>query len=847
MNSTRLSVERHPGVADLPICDVLESVSRALEEHDQLIVEAPPGAGKTTIIPLALLDSFWLRDRKIIMLQPRRIAARNAATRMADLLDERPGETVGYRMRLESRVGPATRIEVVTEGILLRMLAEDPSLEDVGLLIFDEFHERSLDCDLGLALALHGRGIFEREQASKLLVMSATLEQKELGEYLSAPVVRSEGRAFPVTVHYRPARNQRDRIADRVTSAIEDAIARHPESSVLVFLPGQGEINQVAKALSPPSDVTVFPLLGSLSVEEQQRAIAPLEKGKRKVVLATNVAETSLTIEGVDVVIDSGLERRPVFDPNTGMSRLHTVQISRASAEQRRGRAGRLAPGTCYRLWSESQQEQRSAHLAPEIEEADLADLVLQLFDWGVYEPSELRWLTPPPTGPYQQAVDLLITLGAAERTDDGLALTSHGSAMAVVATHPRLAHMLIASAQVGAIEQGALLAAVLSDRDPLRQEGPDMETRLEYLQEGDRCPARYRGWRQRTRQLARQLRSRIDAPVVTQLARPTSKQLTGYLLACAYPERIARRRHNGGYQLANGRSAKFAEPNRLEKSRWLAVAETGGLAGQRGDAIYSASVLDPALFETLLADLLVEETSVDWDKQSGRFVAERRVRCGALVFTSEPLKEVPEAERVQKLLDVVREQRLKNLPWDKATESFLNRARQFRALSPEFPDLSEDALLATMDDWLAPYLGPVKRLTDLKKLDLLGALKARLSWEQQQELDRQLPQRFTVPSGSSITIDYEQTPPVLAVKLQEMFGCAETPAVANGRLPLVVHLLSPAGRPLQVTLDIASFWQDGYKDVRKEMRGRYPKHPWPEDPLTSQATRYTKRRLSGD
>ncbi|MEM1401888.1 MAG: ATP-dependent helicase HrpB [Pseudomonadota bacterium] len=846
MNGSRFKAHQHPDTLHLPITGVLEAVSQTLADRDQLLVEAPPGAGKTTVIPLALLEAPWLAGRKILMLQPRRIAARSAAARMAELLDERPGETVGYRMRLESRVGPSTRIEVVTEGILLRMLAEDPSLEDVAVIIFDEFHERSLDGDLALTLALHGRELFEREHPLKLLVMSATLEQKDLVDYLSASVIRSEGRAFPVAVHYRPARSPKERIADRVKRAIEDAVDRHPESSVLVFLPGQGEINQVAKALSVSSDISVFPLLGSLSLEEQRRAIAPLSAGQRKIVLATNVAETSLTIEGIHVVIDSGLERRPLFDPNTGMSRLHTVSISRASAEQRLGRAGRLAPGTCYRLWAESQHAQRSAHLAPEIEEADLAGLVLQLFDWGVYDPAELKWLTPPPAGPYQQAVDLLLSLGAAERTATGLALTNHGSAMAGVATHPRLAHMLIAAAEVGALEQGALLAAMLSDRDPLRHEGPDMETRLEYLQSGERCPARYRGWQQRTRKLAKQLQSRIDAPVVTPLSRPVAEQLTGYLIACAYPERIARRRHNGGFQLANGRSARFAEPSSLDKARWLAVAEVGGRAGQRGDGIYSASALDSALFDTLLSDLLREEIHVDWDKQSGRFVAERRVRCGELLFASESLREVPEAERVGKLLELIRDGRLTTLPWDKSAESFVARARQMRALDEGFPNYSEDALADSLEDWLAPFLVAVKRLQDLKKIDLLEALKARMTWEQQRELDQSLPQRFAVPSGSSIAIDYHENPPVLAVKLQEMFGSTETPSVAKGRLPLVVHLLSPAGRPLQVTRDIAHFWTEGYAEVRKEMRGRYPKHPWPEDPLTALPTRHTKKRQPG-
>lgn len=846
MSDSTINQQLRTELGALPIIDVLDAIHERLDQGHQLIVEAPPGAGKTTVIPLSLLDAHWLGHRKILMLQPRRIAARNAASRMATLLGEAPGQTVGYRMRLDSRVGPNTRIEVVTEGILLRMLADDPSLDEVGILIFDEFHERSLDSDLGLALAQHGRALFERDHPLKLLVMSATLDQAQLADHLEAPVIRSEGRMFPVALEYRPPRNPRERLVDRTVAVIEQAVQRHADSSLLVFLPGQGEINQVKQALSLPASVQVYPLLGSLPIDKQQLAIAPLPLGQRKVVLATNVAETSLTIEGVDVVIDTGLERRPVFDPNTGMSRLQTVSISKASSVQRSGRAGRMAPGTCYRLWSESQQDQRSAHLSPEIEQADLADLALQLFAWGVYDPGELQWLTPPPAGPYRQAVELLRQLGAIEQQGNALSLTAHGSAMAALPTHPRLAHMLLAAADIGALETGALLAASLSDRDPLRSEGPDITTRLDYLQPGAACPSRYRSWQQRTRQLATQLQGRVASSTVTNLQRPTAAQQTGYLIACAYPERVARRRHNGGFQLANGRSARFAETASLDKADWLAVAELGGMAGQRGDAIYLATALDPALFNTQLKHLLTTETTTDWDPASGRFVAERQTRCGALLFNKTPLDDVPETARVNKLIELITDQRLKNLRWSDDALSLVTRARHLNKLLGTFPDFGEQALIDTVGDWLSPYLTQVTRLTDLKKLDLAGALRARLNWEQQQLLDRMVPQRFSVPSGSNISIDYAQDPPVLAVKLQEMFGSTTTPAVADGRLPLLVHLLSPAGRPLQVTRDLVGFWTNGYAEVRKEMRGRYPKHPWPEDPMTAAPTRHTKRRQPG-
>lgn len=831
--------------ADLPIAAVLDELRTTLAHGDNAIVEAPPGAGKTTIIPLALLPQPWLGERRIVMLQPRRVAAKAAATRMASLLGEEPGQTVGYRMRLESRSGAATRIEVVTEGVLLRMLTDDPSLDDVGLLIFDEFHERSLDGDLGLALARYARETFERDTPLKLLVMSATLDGDSLAAYLGATPIRSEGRTHPVAIEYLPPRSPRERLDEQVLRAIEGALGRHPDSSILVFLPGQGEIHRIAKALHPPPGTQVHPLLGSLTLAEQQRAIAPTPTGQRKIVLATNVAETSLTIDGVHVVIDAGLERRPVFDPPSGMSRLHTVAISRASATQRAGRAGRLAPGTAYRLWSAQRQEQRPAELAPEIDEADLAPLVLQLFAWGIYEPQELDWLTPPPPGAYAQARELLERLGAITTTDAGTTLSPEGAAMARIATHPRLAHMLLAGSQVGAVREASLIAAILSDRDPVDREGPDMTLRLDYLDEAQRCPPPYRGWRQRTRALADQLRRQLPKHTVTPLHRPDPEQLPGYLLASAFPERIARRRHNGGFQLANGRSARFPDPGILDRSQWLAVAEVGGLAGGSGDTIRSAAVLDPALFDGPLKHLLGAETTLNWDKDSGRFIAERRRRCGALVVERETLKDVPDEVRVQGLVTMIRDAKMSNLAWTAGARRLLARARLMATLEPSWPAFDNDALETSLEDWLAPFLGTVRRLGDLKKVDVTAALKARLDWNQLQALDRQLPERLAVPSGSHIAIDYDDSPPVLAVKLQEMFGATQTPTIAGGRIALKIHLLSPAGRPLQVTQNLETFWDNGYAQVCKEMRGRYPKHPWPEDPRDATPTRHTKRRHS--
>jgi ATP-dependent helicase HrpB len=827
----------------LPVTALLEEIHEHLASGDSLLIEAPPGAGKTTIVPLSLLEAAWLGEQRIVMLQPRRLAARNAAQRMAELLGEEPGATVGYRMRLDTRVSAATRIEVVTEGVLLRMLRDDPSLDGIGALIFDEIHERSLEADLGLALALYARRSLREGPPLRIIAMSATLAMRNLQRLLDAPCVRSEGRLHPVDVSFLGSGGQRERIAGRMSTAIEQALSRHPHSSVLAFLPGQGEIRAVAEQLRTPASVSVEPLYGDLGLSAQRRAIAPSPEGQRKVVLATNIAETSLTIDGIDVVVDAGLERRPVFDPNTGMTRLTTARISRASAEQRCGRAGRLRPGTCYRLWSEAQHAQFEDHASPEIAAADLAPLVLQLFAWGIYDPDELDWQTAPPPGAYAQALELLIDLAAVERGAQGLRLTPAGAEMAELPVHPRLGHMLLAARAVQATNTATLLAAILSERDPLTRDSADMRLRLDYLRGDTPSPPALRGWLQRCRRLAQQIARQLPAAKVAALARPTPEQLTGYLLACAYPDRIARQRHSGGYQLANGRSAAFDTPSSLSASKWLAVAEVGGMAHRRGDSIRSAAPLDPGLFETLLVARVHDEEVVDWDERSGRFIAERRRRIGALTVGSRRLESVSDAARTTKLLALIREARLANLHWSDAARALRERAVHMQRLDGQWPGFDDDSLIRDLDVWLAPFLGDVRKLSDLRRIDLVAALGARLSWSQREQLDRWLPEKIQVPSGSRLRVDYGQDPPVLAVKLQEMFGCEETPVIADGRLALRVHLLSPAGRPLQITQDLAGFWRSGYADVRRDMRGRYPKHPWPEDPLTAAATAGTRRR----
>jgi ATP-dependent helicase HrpB len=830
---------------DLPIQQVIGDIRDALHSGDTLLLEAPPGAGKTTIVPLALLGAPWLAGRRIVMLQPRRLAARGVAARMAELLGERVGDTVGYRVRLDSRVGPQTRIEVITEGILLRMLRDDPALESVGLLIFDEFHERSLDADLGLALALYGRATFEAEQAAKILVMSATLGDESLERFLQAPRIRCDGRQYPVTVRYGQPQQPRERIAERVVAALGSACRDNPDSSILAFLPGRGEISRVADGFTPPADVTVHPLYGDLDLEAQRRAIALAPAGRRKVVLATNIAETSLTIEGVDVVVDAGLERQPRFDPGSGMSRLHTQRISRASSIQRAGRAGRLRPGVCYRLWSEAQQEQLAPERSAEIEVADLAPLALQLFAWGIYDPAEIAWLTPPPAGAWAQSAALLQDLGAIEVAGGETRLTAHGAAMAELSVHPRLAHLLLVGAAAGASRSAGFIAAALSEGLPRQADTADLRTILEWLHGEAAAPGPVRGWVRRTTEVAAQLRRQLPERSVAAMARPDAAQLTGFLLACAYPDRIARRRHSGGYQLSNGRSARFESPSPLEKEKWLAVAEVGGMSGRSSDRIRAAAALDPALFDGLLKSLPREESSVAWDRGSGLFVAERRRRVGALLLDSEKLRTVPEELRLRGLLSIIAEAQMQNLPWTAEAENFRARAAIMASLEEGWPAFDREALCASLEDWLALYLAPVRRLQDLKKIDLLAALKARLSFAELQQLDRSLPTRIAVPSGAQHRIDYTQDPPVLAVKLQEMFGCRASPQLADGRVPLLIHLLSPAGRPLQVTQDLASFWRDGYEQVRREMKGRYPKHPWPDDPLSATATALTKKRLA--
>lgn len=842
--------------ASLPIHTVLPSLCDALLNRDEAVLEAPPGAGKTTCVPLAMLEQGWLGQQKILMLEPRRLAARAAAERMAELLGEPVGQRVGYRVRLDTCVSENTQIEVVTEGILTRMLQNDPSLEGIGILIFDEFHERSLDADLGLALALQGRELFGdlREQPLKLLVMSATLDGAQISGLLAdssgvnAPVISSEGRMHPVTIHYGAPYQYGERIADRVVRTVQQAVADET-GSILVFLPGQGEIRQVHQRLqdiyAERDEILLTPLFGDLKLNEQRRAIAPAPPGKRKIVLATSIAETSLTIDGVRVVIDSGLSRLPAFDPNTGMTRLHTQRLSKASATQRMGRAGRLEPGSCYRLWSQSQQDELRAFTPPEIEQADLAPLVLQLLRWGVDNPADLQWLNAPAIAPYQQALDLLVRLKAV----DGNQLTTHGETMASLPTHPRLAHMILMGQRYGLGGLACDLAALLAERDVIYQGPADMQLRLQLLHGELQADRGQKALLQRIKQQAKQFHRLLrDIKSETHVDNPSDERWLGFLLACAYPDRIAHSRREGGsdYKLSNGRSASFADIDGLQKSPWIVVANLGGRKGQSVDRIFLAASLDQALFESELADMVELRTQVEWSKQQDKLLAEKQRCIGALVLEREPLTDLDPQTKQDALLDVVRQRGLSLLNWNDDLCQWCARIELLRSvdIATDWPDMSDAGLLASVNEWLAPYLDQVNHLKDFAALDLKTVLAARLPWPLPQTLDEQAPLRYPVPSGSNISIDYTQNPPVLAVKLQEMFGCLQTPTIANGRIALMVHLLSPARRPLQVTQDLAGFWQGSYEEVKKEMKGRYPKHPWPDNPLKAIATAKTKKRM---
>ncbi|MFO7629333.1 MAG: ATP-dependent helicase HrpB [Prochlorococcaceae cyanobacterium] len=834
----------------LPIDGHLAAITAALGPGATVLLQAPPGAGKTTRVPLALLAA--LPSGRILMLEPRRLAAKAAAERLAQELGEAVGGQVGYRVRLEQHCSAATRLEVITDGLFLRQLQQDPALEGVAAVIFDEFHERRADADLALALLRQARSLLQPQL--RLLLMSATLNLEPLAARLErATVINTAGRSYPVLVAHQPARPA-EPLAAQVLRGLEGhwLEERDAGETVLVFLPGQREIRAVQQRLETvpwARELEVAVLHGSLPLAAQSRAILPSRSPAGKVVLATAIAESSLTIEAVRLVIDSGLARRSRFNPASGMDGLVTVAASAASAEQRRGRAGRLAPGRCLRLWSPAERHQRPAFDPPQLLECDPLPIALQLAQWGAGLGHDLNWIDPPPPAGLQEARLLLQQLGALTGAGQ---LSPHGRAMAELGLHPRLAHMLLQAQRIGQLELASALAALLSERDPLggSQAGCDLLQRLDWLKQPQACPQR-RLIRQLQQQLQQQVQRQRQEPSASPppsashppTAQPPS-QAAALLLSWAYPDRIAlaRSEGQGRYLLRNGRGAWLPPEDPLARAPVLAVAAADG-AGQ-DVRIHLALALQRSELEALAEQEGELLHSVRWDAGSQRVRCERERRLGALVLERSPWPAAPAEQVGAALLEGIRQRGLECLPWTEASRQLQQRLLlAHRHLGEPWPDCSGAWLLAQLEGWLAPHLVGCRSPGELNADSLNEALWGELDWPQRQQLDRWLPLRLPIPSGRQAALDYGSGEPVLAVKLQEMFGCAVSPSVLQGRLPVTVQLLSPAGRPLQVTSDLAGFWQGSYQEVRRQMRGRYPKHPWPEDPANAQPTALTKGR----
>ena len=838
----------------LPIESQIPEIKQALHENRNAVLTAPPGAGKTTRVPLALYSEEWLSGQKIILLEPRRLAARAAARRMACMIDEPVGQTVGYRMRLERQISAVTRIEVVTEGVLTRIIQDDPALSGIGLVIFDEFHERSIHADTGLALCLDSQDGLRPDL--RLLVMSATIDIQAVSAILgNAPIVQVQARQFPVETRYYSGPSTANPVAS-VTDAVFRAL-REETGSLLVFLPGIREIRQVSERLSrsqQDASVMIAPLYGGLPGKSQDLAIEPAPVGKRKIVLATSIAETSLTIEGIRIVIDSGLMRVPRFDVGSGMAKLITIPVNQDTADQRRGRAGRLEPGICYRLWSEDHHRMLAAHGSPEILNTDLTPLALELAAWGISDPSRLSWLDPPPTAGFNQAIMLLIRLGA---LDDQWRITRHGRQLSAMGLHPRLGHMICMAKTLDLEDLACELASLLEEKDmlilPPDQRDADLRLRVSVLRslrtrsrqsvsdgvsanlpvDGSTC--------RRVRQTADTLKSRLNC-------RGTNAPLDacGLLLAFAYPDRIASRRPGDTlrYRLSNGRGAYFANTEPLSAESLLVAAS---LDGQQQEAkIFLAA---PVSYDSLVAHFpehITERSQIVWDHRSRSVKARRQVLFGKAVLKDFPLLNPDPTQIARALCDGIRQEGIHILPWTPDLRTWQARVillRRLNAAGISWPDVSDQALTDTLESWLPPYLAGITTAEHLRRIDLSGALLAALSWKHRQDLDALAPTHLTVPSGSRIPIDYaDNDMPVLAVRLQEMFGATETPTIACGKLPLLIHLLSPAGRPVQITRDLKSFWAYGYYDVKKDLMGRYPKHPWPDDPLMAPATNRAKK-----
>jgi ATP-dependent helicase HrpB len=817
----------------LPVVEIIPQVKHQLSQSNTLLVNAPAGAGKSTILPLALLQEPFLEGKKIVMLEPRRLAAKSIAFRMADLLGEKVGETVGFRIRFENNISNRTRLEVLTEGILTRMLHQDNALEEVGMVIFDEFHERNLHADLALALCREAQSIVRPNL--RILVMSATLDMPELASLLQAPSIKSEGRSYPVNIihtgdydHYL--------MAETVSSTIFEASKSH-QGDILAFLPGQGEIKRAEAILRKRlPDFSIHPLYGQLSPLAQQQALSPNRKGKRKIVLSTSIAETSLTIEGVSVVVDSGFGRNSKFNPKTALSRLETVRISIDSADQRAGRAGRLGPGTCYRMWSKATQMNMDEFRIPEILEADLANLALDLKEWGIKDINSMAWLTPPPAGALAQAFDMLEQINAIENGK----ITPHGKKIHQIPAHPRIAHMLVKANELGKTALATDIAAILEERDPLDPEvGVDINLRIEALRRARRENLSIKGLN-KLEKIAQQYRRLFHTIVDNGVVDPYE---TGLLIAFAYPERIAYARpgNNAQFQLANGKIAMIGHRDELAHESWLAVSHID--ARENMGKIFMASPINPKD----LMPLVKEKKIIKWDSKKGGLIAVKNLGIGGIVLKSVPLNDISEEEKLDAISNGIRENGVQLLDFSEEVLQLISRVNSLRIWNNDdsWPDWSMENLIENNENWLLPYLGQVKRNEDLKKLELKQILQHSLPYEKQMEIDVLAPEKITVPSGGQVKISYRKdgTSPILAVRLQELFGLLETPKVNQDKIPLLIHLLSPGYKPVQVTSDLRSFWSSTYQEVKKELQRRYPKHSWPENPYEAEAIRGIKRK----
>ncbi len=812
---------------DLPVVEIIPQLQAALAKNDVVVLSAPTGAGKSTLLPLTLLHETWLQGKKIIVLEPRRLAAKTIAYRMAQLLGEEVGNTIGYRIKMETRVSTNTRLEVITEGILTKMLQSDPELSDIGLILFDEFHERSLHADLALALCRDAQKIVRPDL--KMVIMSATLNIGDLSTLLQAPVVESKGRQFPVSINYG-GDTELSSLAEMVCKQVIEVYEKH-EGDVLVFLPGEGDIHKCTALLSQSSKLKgckLHPLFGMLPMNKQMAALMPDREGNRKIVLATSIAETSLTIEGITVVVDSGFGKTQRFDPKSGLSRLETIQISNDVADQRTGRAGRLTNGHCYRMWSKATQARIKEHRTPEILEADLSSLVLDLYLWGTKNPNDLIWLNPPPIGALQAAEETLENLEAIVDKK----VTEHGKAIHNLPCHPRIAHMLIKADEFGLAHLATDIAALLEERDPLREAGADITERIELLRKY-RAENRLGKGFTKIEKNAGYYRSLLNLETENDHLDATE---AGLLISFAYPERIAGARpgNNAQFQLANGRLAMIGHKDNLAHEPWLAVAHADARDGM--GKIHLAAPLNPKDLATLVKTI----DNVSWDTKKGGLIAATEMRIGSIVLSSRPLQQFDKNQKIKAICQALKKEGENLLDFNEKTIQLQNRIASLTLWNPDekWPDFSTQTLLLTTENWLSTYLDSIKKNEDLKKLDLFIILLNTLSWEQQQLLSELAPEKIEVPSGSKIPLFYHangQTP-ILSVRLQELFGMLTTPTINNGKNSVVLHLLSPGYKPVQVTSDLQSFWSTTYQEVKKELKRRYPKHSWPENPFEAKA-----------